>query len=57
MNDYARFLAKVIRDSGELIIEAMMVESEPVYHIQSLHDENWKDDMVDELKAIEKKHT
>lgn len=54
LNDYEMFLDQAIWENGDLVEEAMMVESKPLDHVQAIKYENWKCAMNEELKAIEK---
>lgn len=54
LNAYEMFPDQAIWENGDLVEEAMMVESEPLDHVQAIKYENWKYAMNEELKAIEK---
>lgn len=56
-NDYERFTNQAIKENGHLIEEAIMVESEPIDHVQAMKDDNRKGVMNEEIKAIEKRKT
>jgi len=55
--DFEIFPNNVMIDEGDLVHFALLVEVEPINHLEALKQYLWKKAMVEELQAIDKNHT